>query len=149
MNIGGVEMVSRRERGLTLVELMVVIVLIGLLAGVVTTAVFPVLFKGKNTVAASQIKVFDEAIRFYYLQHSRYPDSLDELVQPDPEHGYENGYLDGVVELPLDPWNEFYEYDPQGGTGKPYLIYSKGPDMIEGTDDDITNESSRSSGGTE
>lgn len=132
-------MVSRRERGLTLVELMVVIVLIGLLAGVVTTAVFPVLFKGKATVAANQIKVFDEAIRFYYLQHSRYPDTLEELIQPDPEHGYENGYLE-TDELPLDPWNEYYEYDPQGGTAKPFLIYSKGPDMIEGTDDDITNE---------
>ncbi len=127
----------KREEGFTLVELMVVIVLIGLLAGVVGTQVIPLLYKGKKTTAVTQIKVFEDALKLYYIEMSRYPDTLDELTQE--LDGYSTGILDGGV-VPLDPWKEEYIYDPTGGTNKKYIIISKGDDLLEGTDDDITSE---------
>ncbi|MCZ6793982.1 MAG: type II secretion system protein GspG [Planctomycetota bacterium] len=134
----------KREEGFTLVELMVVIVLIGLLAGVVGTQVIPLLFKGKKTTAQTQIKVFEDALKLYYIEKSRYPETLDELTQELP--GFPTGILDGG-EIPLDPWNEEYIYDPVGGTNKKYLILCKGDDLLEGTDDDITSEPQRAQEG--
>jgi general secretion pathway protein G len=134
----------RKERGFTLVELMVVIVLIGLLAGVVGVSVIPALIKGKKATAKNQIKEFESAIALFYVDHSRYPDSLDEMTGDYSEFDRPEGYL---AEIPADPWNEEYVYDPTGGSGKAYLILSKGNDRVEGTEDDITNESKRSSDG--
>lgn len=124
----------RNEHGFTLVELMVVIVLIGLLAGTVTYAVFPALFKGKITAAKGDLHTFKGAIGFYYVNHTKFPETLEELVQPDPENGYPSGYLDGTTELPLDPWKQEYGYQKEGDS---YEIWSLGPDMQENTDDDL------------
>ncbi len=129
---------KRKQRGFTLVELMVVIVLIGLLAGVVGTKVIPIIFKGKKTTARAQMKTFAEAIRMYYLEFSQYPETLDDLVQP--AEGWPNGFLDSK-QVPLDPWGEEYVYDRSGGD--PYLLFSKGPDKLEGTDDDVSLEVER------
>jgi len=126
----------RREnaKGFTLVELMVVIVLIGLLAGTVTVAVWPILFKGKASAAKTQLKTFSEALELYRLNHNRYPETLDGLVQSDTEHNQPNGYLKATSEIPLDPWDQEYGY---GGTTDSYEIWSNGPDMSENTEDDI------------
>ena len=134
-------MKSRMERGFTLVELMVVIVLIGLLVGVVGTQVWGVLRKGKNTTAQNQIKELETAVELFYLTRSRYPESLEELLQNDPEHGFPSGYLKAKT-IPQDPWGQLYIYDPQGGTVSDFIIYSAGADMQEGTADDLTNEPS-------
>ncbi|MHC4471253.1 MAG: type II secretion system major pseudopilin GspG [Planctomycetota bacterium] len=135
----------RKERGFTLVELMVVIVLIGLLAGVVGVSVIPALLKGKKATALNQIKELEKAMELFYVDYSRYPDSLDELTGDHSEYGYPDGY---ISEVPLDPWGEEYIYEPEGGTGKAYLILSKGADRTEATEDDVSNESERKSGGT-
>ena len=132
-------MKAKTERGFTLVELMVVIVLIGLLVGVVGSQVWGVLAKGKNTTAENQIKEIETAVELFYLTRSRYPESLDELLENDPEHGFPSGYLK-AKEIPQDPWGQEYIYDPQGGTVQDFLIYSAGADLQEGTEDDITNE---------
>jgi hypothetical protein len=49
-------------------------------------------------------------------------------------------------EIPKDPWDEDYVYDPTGGTRRKYIILCKGEDRIEGTDDDISTESSEQKG---
>ena len=134
-------MKSRTERGFTLVELMVVIVLIGLLVGVVGSQVWGVLRKGKNTTAQNQIKELETAAELFYLMRSRYPESLEELLENDPEHGFPTGYLK-AKQIPQDPWGQPFVYDPQGGTVQAFLIYSAGADMQEGTADDLTNEPS-------
>jgi len=128
-------MSQRREGGFTLVELMVVIVLIGLLAGVVSVSVFGVLKKGRITAAVGQIKEMEKAIAFYKMETGRYPDDLDQLMEPVGVH---DGGL--MTDIPTDPWGNRYIFDPSGGTKEKYLIISMGEDAIEGTDDDVTNE---------
>ena len=131
----GVPHIAPKHAGFTLVELMVVIVLIGLLAGVVSVGVFGVLKKGRITAAAGQIKEIENAIALYKLETGRFPDDLSQLMEPIGVH--EDGLMS---DIPMDPWGFNYIYDPSGGTKKRYLILSIGEDGQEGTDDDVSNE---------
>ena len=87
---------TNRERGFTLVELMVVIVLIGLLAGVVGVKVIPLIFKGQRTTAEAQIKEIKGNLDLYYMEYSRYPETLEELTQPTETR---DSFME---EIPLD-----------------------------------------------
>ncbi|MHC4470444.1 MAG: type II secretion system protein GspG [Planctomycetota bacterium] len=129
-----------REPGFTLVELMVVIVLLGLLAGVVGTQVIPLLGKGRKATAQTQITEFESALEYFYIEHKRYPESLENLTKPAPD--WPRGYLKASA-IPLDPWDQEYVYDPGGGVDNVYVIASMGPDMTAGTEDDITSEAPR------
>ena len=131
------DMKRQREAGFSLVELMVVIVLIGLLAGVVTTQVWPILFGSKIKIAKTQIKSFEENVEMYRLHESRLPESLEDLVSGSESNP--DGYL---KEIPDDPWGQAYIYETTGGRGG-FRIISLGPDMTEGTEDDITSEADR------
>jgi len=133
--MGNERMPTRSESGFTLVELMVVIVLIGLLAGVVSVSVFGVLKEGYNTTASGQIKEIEKAIEMFYLATGRRPDDLEQLLEP--VGNYDEGFMS---EIPTDPWGNEYIYDPSGGTKKKYIIISLGEDGMEGTEDDVTNE---------
>ena len=114
----------RRAAGFTLIEILVVVLIIGLLVGLVGQNVFKALFKGQRGAAEIQIRNFDGALDLYRLEFSKYPDSLEDLLEED-----ENGeaFLDSI---PLDPWNNEYEYsvEPDGS----YLIISFGADGEEG-----------------
>ena len=122
---------NRREGGFTLVELMVVIVLIGLLAGIVTVKVIPMIAKAKVKTTQAQIKTFANALDLYKLNVGSYPDTLEELTEEAP-----NGDERLLAEIPQDPWGQEYIYDSTGGD--PYILLSLGPDEREGTEDDVT-----------
>jgi general secretion pathway protein G len=126
-------METRREHGFTLVELMVVIVLIGLFAGVVGVTVAPLISKGRKAVALDQMKEMQKALDFYKMDTGSYPETLEQLTEAT--EGNDKGYM---ANIPLDPWKEPYEYDPTGGTVFDYDLYSKGEDKVAGTEDDIS-----------
>ncbi len=123
--------VRRKAAGFTLVELMVVIVLIGLLAGAVTLATRSYLIAGKQAVAKLEISKLCQAIDTFYAAYDRYPTSDEGFeVLAGPSERFPEGLLNKV---PLDPWRNSYEYI-QPGRDVPYEVISYGADGREGGD---------------
>jgi general secretion pathway protein G len=122
------------ERGFTLVELMVVIVIIGLLATVVIINVLPATDKAAITKARADVATLEQGVEMYRLNKLRYP-SGSEGLQAVTSQGY-------VKRLPKDPWGNAYHYAQPGKDGRQFDIYSYGADGREGgegQDADIGN----------
>lgn len=130
------------QRGMTLIEIMIVLVLVGGLIAVLSGNVFSNLFKGQRKQAEIQIKEVSKALDLFYTDCSFYPSTeqgLRALVEnnsdckswgPDP-------YL---KKEPVDPWNNSLVYESDGST---YVIKSYGKDRREGgsgNDADISSE---------
>ncbi len=124
------------EKGFTLVELMVVIVIIGLLATVVLINVLPSQDKAMQTKARADIATLEQAMEMYRLDNFSYPTDLNALVQPpagsDPTRFRSGGY---VKKLPTDPWNRPYQLAVPGKAG-PFDIVSLGADGAAGGTDE-------------
>jgi general secretion pathway protein G len=121
----------RRSRGMTLIEIMVVITILGLIAAAVGIAVVPKLEQAKHDRAVLDIQNIQGALKLYYAKKGAYPDTasgLGALVQ--------NQDLETV---PKDPWGHEYLYLNEGG--KP-LLKSYGRDGQEGGQDSDADISS-------
>ena len=116
------------ERGFTLVELMVVIVIIGLLATVVAINVMPAQDTARVKKAEADIALLEQAAEMYRLNKLDYPTTSDGL-QALVSEGF-------VKRLPDDPWGNPYHYAAPGGDGRAFDIYSYGADGREGGEDD-------------
>ena len=130
----------RSERGFSLIELIVVLVILGLLAAVVAPKVYDKLAKGKDQIAKIQIKEIEGAIQLFSFDMGRNPNSaegLESLVRnPGNADSWKGPYLAKAV--PMDPWGKPYIYRCPGTHGD-FDLYSPGADGTEGTDDDICN----------
>ena len=100
----------------------------------------PLLGIGRRATAQTQITEFESALEFFYIDHKRYPESLEDLTRSSPD--WPRGYLKSSV-IPRDPWDQEYVYEPGGGVDDLCVIASMGPDSIAGTEDDITSEARR------
>ncbi len=133
----------RRIRGFTLLELLVVIVIIGLLAGYVAPRYFSQVGKSEIQVAKAQIDALDKALDQYRLDLRRYPtadEGLQALVtKPANEPNWNGPYLKKAV--PNDPWGRPYIYRVPGQKGEFDLIsYGRdGKPGGSGEDADIGN----------
>lgn len=124
--------------GFTLLELMVVIVIIGILAGFVGINVIDKIEKAKITGTRAQIKTLHGAVKLYKIDTGEYPIELEDLVTmpPDVENWAKNGYLDGAQEIPHDNWHNEYQYDLAEGDDYPFYIFSYGADGQEGGEEE-------------
>ncbi|TSA19234.1 MAG: type II secretion system protein GspG [Betaproteobacteria bacterium] len=134
---------SVAARGFTLLELLVVMVIIGLLAGYVAPKYFAQIGKSEVKVARAQIDALEKALDQYRLDVGRYPSSeqgLSALVTPPAnEPKWQGPYLKKAV--PPDPWGRAYLYRYPGEHGDVDL-FSYGRDGQaggKGEDADITN----------
>lgn len=136
------------DRGFTLIELMVVIVILGILAGLVVPKFMDSPEEARRTKAAVQIQSIEQALKLYKLDNGQYPSTeqgLQALVEP-PSVGRlakkwrTGGYLE-KGKVPLDPWdNEFVYISP--GLHSDFDLMSYGPDGEPGgeeLDADINN----------
>ncbi|MDD5330547.1 MAG: type II secretion system major pseudopilin GspG [Sulfuricella sp.] len=130
-------------RGFTLLELLVVMVIIGLLAGYVAPRYFAQVGKSETKIARAQIDAFEKALDTYRLDVGRYPateQGLDALMKRPPGLAkWQGPYLKKSV--PLDPWGNPYLYKQPGDHGD-YDILSYGRDGKpggQGEDADINN----------
>lgn len=127
----------QRPRGMTLLEIMIVIAILGLIATVVVVGVMNQFENAKIKTARLKIKELQKALDLYRVDQNEYPSQsqgLQALLNPP---GGMNPYLT-AKELPKDPWGQqFVYYYPARSGGAGYEILSKGPDGQEGTDDDI------------
>ena len=109
---------SRKPLGFTLLELLVVVVIIGLLAGYVAPRYFSQVGKSEVQVARAQIDSLEKALDQYRLDNRRYPTSEEGLQAIQP-------YLKKA--LPSDPWGRPYVYRAPGQKGE-FELFSYGRD---------------------
>lgn len=132
-----------RRAGFTLLELLVVIVIIGLLAGYVAPRYFGQIGKSEIAAARAQIDALEKAVDQYRLDTGRFPTpelGLAALVnRPQSEPRWNGPYL--KKEVPLDPWGKPYVYRVPGERGDfDILSYGKdGQPGGTGEDADISN----------
>ena len=124
------------QRGFSLVELLVVIIILGLLAGLVGPRLFGRVGQSKQAAARAQIELFSAALDQYRLDVGAYPPSgsgLEALVKNSSAANWNGPYLKKNA-VPMDPWGKPYQYKCCPGDHGDYDIWSLGADGAPGGD---------------
>jgi general secretion pathway protein G len=130
---------QNRPRAFTLVEILLVVTIIGILAGLVIPKIFG---RGDDARAgAAKADVFggiSTALNLYEVDNGVFPKSLQDLIrQPADARNWKGPYLG---KLPVDAWGHAYVYYYPGKQNQKFFdLLSAGPDGQEGTGDDISN----------
>ena len=125
------------EAGITLFEILVVMVLIALLATFVAPTVISYVGRSKVDVAEAQMASIATSLELYYLDMGRYPDAgtegLQALVEaPEDNPAWQGPYFNNVSGL-TDPWDRPYRYSTDAGTDR-FILSTLGKDGLEGGD---------------
>ena len=134
------------EAGLTLIEMIVVLAIIALIAGLIVPNVIGRPDEARVTVAAADLRTISAALKMYRLDNAGYPTTQQGLAAlaekptsaPIPRTWPEEGYL---AEVPRDPWDRPYVYRSPGANGSGFDLFSLGKDGKpggEGIDADIS-----------
>ena len=140
--------IIKNTRGFTLIELMVVIVILGILAGLIVPRIMGRPEEAKQIKAKLTIESLETSLRLYKLDNGAYPTTeqgLNALIVPPDTGNVANTYRQGgYIEksrLPKDPWGNEFVYLSPGINGE-YDIISYGSDGVpggEGKDKDINS----------
>ncbi len=118
---------NRSKAGFTLIEIMVVVIIIGILAGLAGVRVSQRVDQSREAGARANLHTISMAISMYQVDTGTLPPNLAALMtQPAGARNWRGPYLDI---LPKDPWGEDFQYQP--GSGGSYQLYSRGgPDGV-------------------
>jgi general secretion pathway protein G len=124
----------KSQRGLTLIEILVVVTILGIIASMVGIQVANQMEEAKIDTTRVQMTDIAKALDLYKIKFNKYPQALSELVTP-PE-----GKKPIMDHIPKDQWDADYVYifPGQHNPGK-FDLQSKGPDGVTDNEDDITN----------
>jgi general secretion pathway protein G len=138
--------IGRLERGFTLIEIMVVMVIIAILGALIGPQILGRVDEARATKAKQDIRALETALDLYKMDNFKYPTTdqgLEALVRkpddPSVRNWKEGGY---VRQLSKDPWGNDYHYLAPGTHGKHYDLYTLGADNAvggEGVDADVGN----------
>lgn len=126
----------RKDSGVTLIEMMVVLVIIGIVAALVVPNVIGRPDEARAAVASADLRTISASLEMYRLDNRVYPNTAQGLlalierptVSPVPTNWMNGGYLPN---LPEDPWGVPYVYTSPAESG-PYMIMSLGADSAPG-----------------
>lgn len=137
---------SLPERGFTLIEIMVVMVIIAILGALIGPQILGRVDDARVTKAAADIRTLGTALDLYRMDNFRYPTTeqgLEALIRRPADPSIRNWKDGGYVQkLSKDPWGNDYQYLSPGLRGGAYDLYSLGSDGEpggEGRDADIGN----------
>jgi general secretion pathway protein G len=134
-----------KQTGFTLIEILVVMVILGVLAGLVAPALLGQAGQARIDAANTDLTTIAKSLDIYKLDNFQYPSTdqgLEALVtkpsgSPEPKNYKSSGY---VKKLPIDPWGNPYQYINEGSD---YEVYSMGADGQEGGEEDNADISSK------
>jgi general secretion pathway protein G len=133
-------LISRRESGFTLIEIMVVVTIIAILSALLLPQVMGKVDEARVAAAKQAIRTLETALNFYQMDNFRYPTSdqglkaLVEKPDPPPPNWRAVGYLQAKT-VPKDPWGNDYVYQQPGTKGGEFDLYSLGKDGQPGGED--------------
>jgi general secretion pathway protein G len=124
------------RRGMTLIEILVVVAILGMLATAVTVTVLDQFEDAKGERARMDIAAVTQGLSAYYIKMGKYPttgEGLSSLVSPPKGSPL-------LSEIPKDPWENEYNYAyPGTRNAKGFDLWSSGKDGQSGSEDDIGN----------
>jgi general secretion pathway protein G len=132
----------RRRRGFTLMEVLLVLAILVILASLVGVSYVRLQQNANINSARTQIGMLEEACNHYTLSVGVPPNTLEDLLTlpadlPNPTK-WAGPYLEKST-LPVDPWNNPYQYEIVDPATSKFRIYSLGPDRTPGSADDISS----------
>ena len=130
----------KKNKGFSLMELMIVLIILGLLGSLVAPKLFSKVSSSKIKTAVAQMQMFETAIDTYRLDMGTVLPTLQALRRSESA-SWDGPYL--PKDIPLDPWGKEYIYKVPGENGAPYTIMSYGLDGQpggEGENEDVIHK---------
>ncbi len=132
--------IRKSRKGFTIIEVMAVIVIIGILAGIVAVNVVGRIDRAKVISTKANLKMLHNAVVQFKLDTGEYPSEdagLRELVEePSDLKGWNKGGYLQTTDLPKDGWGHDFIYQLYPESGMPFVIISYGANGEEGGEDD-------------